>query len=917
MYHSCSRCPLVVVCVFVALTAPGLGWAADPAAPLADWTPAPAGLKVPVKDGTATLTAARWAYLLAPDRVADVELAATVTVREPGRHADFFGKSWSVWPDKTVNDQGWDAGLLLRAGDGTGYRVQVSAALGEVALVKFPAGGYVRSAPCPIKPGVPLALTARVRANRVTVLAGGKELMSYVDPDPLPAGRLGIGANSGAKVEFSKVSAPLLPAEKPEPAPAHAPDFSARKWLGGRLWVFDGAEPILLLPDPASSYVNNVKLRPGVRPLLSFNSHWDVQNQGAYPQAKNDTTDLKVTGGGKELVASWAGKHEKGRFATKSTMTVGWDAARGVYTYDVESELAVLPGEPFHFKYGFDFEHHTPLDPFNWQYLVFRRKDGVLNRRPVYPVDPGPQTDLEPSEGLRVWHGRHADPVPVCPAVEYRIHDAGKRKLNTAVCAAFYDTGVSFEPETLKPGEPVRVRYRYTGYPAAEAERLFREARTYDSPTLDSDHHYIFAEWPKVTFSRYAPLSEAWPYGRVPFMTAHNRRPTYELAKVPGAGSGHAMKLGPLAFGAAPLPVPDPLPPGRYALSIRARGDNLHGPGGRVELTAADKAGKSLLALKHFVGAGTFPWREAGFAFDLPAGTRTLTLGLGNGGTGDVFFADAEFRPLKPDDPLPAGVAATSNPTPARVPASPAGAIADYRLVEGRGLHALDFAAGPFGALELANLDWVTDDGRPALKFADNRTGKAVFPRAGGLDLSYLRHPGYRGRDSLPVALAGHHGGGFELTGFTLVSWVKPAAEMGKAEHGGKGDVVGLGGRRVVLRLVGPVAPYRLQAALNVNDVFTAADVALAAGRWYQVAVTGEPTADKKWRVQLFVDGKVVHDGTTRHLAAPLTLPPSAVLGAEIFYFHDAYYRGLVGRTLVFDRPLGPADLGALKPRAD
>ena len=140
---------------------------------------------------------------------------------------------------------------------------------------------------------------------------------------------------------------------------------------------------------------------------------------------------------------------------------------------------------------------------------------------------------------------------------------------------------------------------------------------------------------------------------------------------------------------------------------------------------------------------------------------------------------------------------------------------------------------------------------------------------------------------------------------------------MGKAEHGGKGDVLGVGGRRIILRLVGQKAPYQLQAALNVNDVFTAADARLDADRWYQVAVTGEPTADKKWTVRLYLDGKLVHEGTTKQLAAPLTLPPSVVLGAEIFYFHDAYYRGLVGRTLVFDRPLGAADLTALKPTAE
>ncbi|MBM4074311.1 MAG: hypothetical protein FJ267_01545, partial [Planctomycetes bacterium] len=125
--------------------------------------------------------------------------------------------------------------------------------------------------------------------------------------------------------------------------------------------------------------------------------------------------------------------------------------------------MEVLPGEPFHFRYGFDFEHHTPLDPFRWQYLIARRKSGELYHRPVYPIDPGPQYDLETYHGSRVWYGQHGDPVPVVPAVEYEIEadwhrdpkDLTKllsRKLNTAVCAAFYDTGVSFEPETAAPG---------------------------------------------------------------------------------------------------------------------------------------------------------------------------------------------------------------------------------------------------------------------------------------------------------------------------------------------------------------------------------------------------------------------------------------------------------------------------------
>ncbi len=39
-------------------------------------------------------------------------------------------------------------------------------------------------------------------------------------------------------------------------------------------------------------------------------------------------------------------------------------------------------------RYGFDFEHHTPLDPFRWQYLIARRRGGEAYHRPVYPIDP-------------------------------------------------------------------------------------------------------------------------------------------------------------------------------------------------------------------------------------------------------------------------------------------------------------------------------------------------------------------------------------------------------------------------------------------------------------------------------------------------------------------------------------------------
>ena len=59
-------------------------------------------------------------------------------------------------------------------------------------------------------------------------------------------------------------------------------------------------------------------------------------------------------------------------------------------------------------------------------------------------------TRSETSGGARVWFGRHVDQFHIAPAVEYDIsgNTSAGRKLNTAVCAAFYDTAVSFSPNT-------------------------------------------------------------------------------------------------------------------------------------------------------------------------------------------------------------------------------------------------------------------------------------------------------------------------------------------------------------------------------------------------------------------------------------------------------------------------------------
>ena len=916
-----------------ALSSPGFAAQINNVA-LAKWLPSPPDWNgVKADAGGATLTGDKWSYLRAPEDTPQVELSATVTIAEPAQTFRFFGEGWSVWPKANFDDSGFEAALLLRAGADSGYRVQFSSKYQILALVKWPEGGYVKVVACPIKVKEPMRLVAKVQGTQVTASMDGREVLRWNDSFlPLQNGAVGLGVSSKAKVVFSNISTSTEETGPAAPAAAHVPNFSVQRFLGGRPWVFDGDEPILLLPTPEANYINNVKLRPGYKPQLSWNSHWDVANQGAYKEATNTNGPTTWSGGGATLQAHWTTQHSEGAFHTQTTMTVGWDAARQVYTYDIDSAMDVV--RDFVFRYGYDFEHHTPLDPFRWQYLVARRSGGGLYHRPVYPIDPGPQSDLETVGGVRVWFGRHNEDMHIAPAVEYNISpgESQGRKLNTAVCAAFYDTGVSFPSEKAPAGTHIQVNYRYTGWPAAEAEALFKASKVYPAPTLDPHRFYIFAdEWPKLTFSNFVPLSDTWIYGRTPFVTGHNNAPTYDLEKDCGAGSGFAMRLGPDSFAKANLPLGAHLTPGRWMVSALVKSVNAHGPGGRIKLELSHAKPHQVLAtMQHFIGNGSFDWTRQGFVFDVPEGADGLSLGMGNAGTGDFKVTDVEFRKLAAGETPPLAILPHPRDQPPAAQASPAGAVAEFRMQEGQGYYVVNDAGGEH--LALANLDWVTDSGRPALRFAENTAGKKDYdPRSwlglnlfghaqdvnylasyksyldkgrdtvpfamslrGGLILGaeryYLHDAYYRGlightlvldralgpadiaalaKDEAPSAATPLAG---EFQGVTLATWIKPAPQMGKSERGDKGDILGYQNRRYILSLRGgnsehPIhPPYRLVACINVNDTITA-ESALEADHWYHVAMTSTPENGQQ-HIRIYVDGKLAGEGMTKHFLA-------------------------------------------------
>lgn len=862
---------------------------------VADWKPEPAGFRgAAVERERAVLTSDPWAGLVAPPVGENGELSLTFTILEPARRLNYKGDTWCVWTDFGREDGGYEFAALLRHGEAGGYRVQVSEKFQEVALFKHPHGSFLRAAPCAIRRNAPHALKASVQGSRVSVSLDGKELISFGDHLlTLREGRFGIAVSSGARVAVENVKLRALdpgPAEAPGP---HRADLAVREWRG-RKWVFDGQEPILLLHTPEVPHLQNAKLLPGYRPVLMWNAYWDIQCQGAYPEGTNRPAEPRVEKRGEKLELVWDGRHEKGAFATRTSLTVA--CADGRYVYDVESALEVL--KEFHFRQGFDFEHHTALDPFRWEYMVLRGADGKLYYRPFYPYDPGPCEDLATRKGFRAWVGRRGEPFVIGPAVEYEIAEA--RPMNTAVCAWAYDTGVAFPAATLKAGQKLAVKYRYTGYAAEELRAMLKAAAVWPIPRLDPRRHFVFADaWPKLDFSQAAALNESWPKGWTPFMSGHNALPQYLLEKEKGKS---VLRFGPASHAAANLPAPSPLPKGRYVVSVLARGENLHGPGAYVEVLATKEhtgdgyvrhATKVLAEERHYAGAGSFDWRRVEFSTEVPSGAPAVAVGFGNAGTGDFFVADLEVRP---------GDAPRANAKPAPFPPAPRGAVADYRMAEGAGQHAFDFAGGPFGILELANVDWAQEGGRAVLEFGPPKE-KASSPVSGGLDLRYLSQKAYRGKERFPVALAGFHGGGEMARSFALRVEAKPGAEMAPAYWGT--DIAGVGARSLKVCLKEAKPPYTLGVALNFAEWFWT-DARLEADRWYEIAVSGEP-AGEKLRLKIWLDGKVVKEAVTEKIGS-IRLTPSLVLGTEIFYF-DGRYRGRIGRVTIFDRALDPDEM--------
>ena len=138
---------------------------------------------------------------------------------------------------------------------------------------------------------------------------------------------------------------------------------------------------------------------------------------------------------------------------------------------------------------------------------------------------------------------------------------------------------------------------------------------------------------------------------------------------------------------------------------------------------------------------------------------------------------------------------------------------------------------------------------------------------------------------------------------------------MGKGYHEGRGDVIGYGARRFILGLNRQEAPYGLEARLNHRDRI-GSSAHLVADRWYHVALSTRPEGGQ-WKTTLYLDGEPAGSGNCASMPTDTEVPDSLVLGAELFYLHEAYYRGLMGQVLVVPRALEAAEVKTLTRKTE
>ena len=164
---------------------------------------------------------------------------------------------------------------------------------------------------------------------------------------------------------------------------------------------------------PATSTINNVKLRPGYKPQLSWNSHWDIANQGASPTARTSRRRHDVTGGGKTLTATWTAPAGQGplRHADDADRRLRRDARHLHLRRRQRAGGAGRRAVPLPLRLRLRAPHAARSVPLAVPGRAARGRRARTTGPSTRSI-PGRRTTWRRNGGLRVWYGRHGETMP-------------------------------------------------------------------------------------------------------------------------------------------------------------------------------------------------------------------------------------------------------------------------------------------------------------------------------------------------------------------------------------------------------------------------------------------------------------------------------------------------------------------------
>jgi hypothetical protein len=757
----------------------------------------------------ATGTAKPWTIQTAGDPSwTDVKVSATLTIEKPAPKSDFpiyhgeydryLPRDWfpklcdhtGIYRFRYYAgefDWGSDAAVYFRYQNRENcYRVQLSSEYQEMILWHS-TGGYLAVVPCKVVPGQAYQVNVLAQGAHIQVFLDGVKTIDYWhDCLPTLSGGIGLAAYNST-VAFNHVTVTAMPA--PGPMPAHQAVFTHRVWRA-QPWIFDGNEPICLLETGKTGFAPDygdgvmafffVKLRPGYRPM--YQTFVSVRkNEAKTALLKGDEMKaVTYTGQGTgKLAFAWDGETSDKIMASHHTDVLTYDRARGTYRHDITADLTFNKDErifALEFSDPLTYNNKTPGRGVKYRWLpaghawgVMRSEDGSITRHPISQslnIDGQNSWYLQPGNGLWILYPDRA----VCPVFE---HHTPNERTYVGVCHWGFDwhqyVHWGDKPRDIKAGTKFTISHTLTGYTPQESEAYFLASKLHpknDQPETEPNRP-LYGKLP-------SPLGYAVvdPAGTSFDKLYDTREPyvgwqwygDYAMDREVGHTDHYAMRLdGPAAVQGMFYHHMIDNYAKRYLCTFWVKTKGVKGSVvAKLYYPWNEKVQKDVIDTGL---TGDNDWTEYSFITTVPCMTATnydaSEFSLTVSGTGSVWMDDWSVRPLEANEQV-----TEKRPAPVTAPAA-AAPSADYLIYlpcnEGSG-PALADASGHGNHAKLYGVTWVTDNGRPVLRFA------------GKYPVAYIK--------SLSAELQPPPKNEYPRAGLTLDAWVKPVAGKG-------GDIMG------------------------------------------------------------------------------------------------------------------------------